>query len=151
VRPLQIAKSHCANFQNDGSCLGIYFNDDLTVRMVRPLPKCLLAGPIQRCEYFDECVAPMKLENKNPGIEAKMREDFAAGIRQYNLATGIATEVALRVCPNCKRRPLQPRKKLCAECRTEKRNETKRASRRKTSVRPRQFSEKSPSIGAAVL
>lgn len=150
MTPLEIAKSHCANYQNDGSCLGIHFGPNLIMRLVRPLPKCLLSGPIERCSYFDECVAPQKLGHKNPTTEAKMREGFAGGIRRYNRAIGRDTETPLRVCPNCNRNPLQPHKKLCAECRSESRKVSKRSSRQKTGVRRGQFREKSPSIAMAV-
>jgi hypothetical protein len=31
MAPLQAAKAHCPNFQVDGSCLGMYYKDDLSV------------------------------------------------------------------------------------------------------------------------
>src|SRR4029450_2893312 len=31
ITPLQAAKAHCANYQSDGSCLCIYYNDDLSI------------------------------------------------------------------------------------------------------------------------
>jgi hypothetical protein len=78
MTPLQLAKCHCANYQADGSCLGMYYNRDLSVAKCVPLPRCLLHEPVQRCPYFDEIIAPMKLEHKNPITEAKMREEFAS-------------------------------------------------------------------------
>jgi hypothetical protein len=112
--------------------------------------RCLLAKPIRRCPYFEECVMPMTVGHKNPAAEAKMRDQFVAGIRKYKRATGLSTGAPVRICPNCKKRPLEAGKKLCAICRAEKRKETKRASRRKHAG-SRQFSEKSPSMEAVVL
>lgn len=65
MTPLQTAKCHCANYQSDGSCLGVYYNKDGSIRCVRSLAKCLLADPIQRCPYFEEYIMPMKLEDSN--------------------------------------------------------------------------------------
>jgi hypothetical protein len=38
MTPLQAAKAHCANYQQDGSCLGFYYNDDLSVDWSRDRP-----------------------------------------------------------------------------------------------------------------
>jgi hypothetical protein len=59
MTPLQAAKAHCANYQPDGSCLGIYYNDDLSVdwSRYRPLPKCAIAS-CQACPYFEQIVLP---------------------------------------------------------------------------------------------
>src|ERR1700736_2604402 len=59
MTPLQAAKAHCANYQPDGSCLGIYYNDDLSIDWQRyaPRPRCLLADCGQ-CSYFEEIILP---------------------------------------------------------------------------------------------
>ena len=59
MTPLQAAKAHCANYQPDGSCLGIYYLGNLNIdeQRCRPLPKCLLTG-CQACPYFEETVLP---------------------------------------------------------------------------------------------
>jgi hypothetical protein len=43
MTPLQAAKAHCANHLPDGSCLGIYYNDDLSVdgSRYRPCEKAM--------------------------------------------------------------------------------------------------------------
>ena len=42
MTPVQAAKAHCANYQPDGFCLGIYYKDDLSVdhSKHRPYAKC---------------------------------------------------------------------------------------------------------------
>lgn len=81
--PSQVARAHCANFMSDGSCLGVYYNDDLSAKFCKPLPKCLLFGPkIERCAYFEECVMPIKIEHGGPARE-KNKTDFDEGIKIY--------------------------------------------------------------------
>jgi hypothetical protein len=65
MTPLQAAKEHCANYQPNGSCLGIYYSNDLSVDQsrYRPCTKCLLAEG-QRCPYFEEIVVPMKMSHE---------------------------------------------------------------------------------------
>jgi len=82
MTPRQIAKEHCANYQSDGSCLGVHYNDDLKISHVAPLPRCLLADPIRRCPYFEECVMPMKLEHPSRLVQNRMRDEFEEGVNQ---------------------------------------------------------------------
>ena len=131
MTPLQTAQAHCANFQSDGSCLGVYYNDDLTVPFVRPLPKCLLANPIQRCAYFEECVAPMKLEHANRATQEKLRSDFADALHQYRLAIEPPSVVA-RLCRDCQRNTGSRARQFCESCRLKRRKRTYRESQRRS-------------------
>jgi hypothetical protein len=74
MTPLQAAKAHCANYQAGGSCLGIYYNDDLSIDKTRykPCDKCLLAKG-KRCEYFEEIIVPMRMSRETG--EAKEQAD----------------------------------------------------------------------------
>ena len=62
MTPLRAAKAHCANYQPDGSCLGIAFGGDLSMYRFRKegLPCLLCSG--ERCSYFEEIIVPMRLE-----------------------------------------------------------------------------------------
>lgn len=71
MTPLQFAQAWCANWQPGGSCLGVNIHDDLTQRIGTPKPKCVCGDA--RCEYFEQCVAPVakRLELPRPAVEAK--------------------------------------------------------------------------------
>ena len=58
MTPLQAAKAHCANYQPDGSCLGIVFG---VYRFRKEGLPCLLCSG-ERCSYFEEIIVPMRLE-----------------------------------------------------------------------------------------
>jgi hypothetical protein len=114
---LQAAKAHCANYQPDGSCLGIYYNDDLSVdwSRYRPCDKCLLAEE-ERCAYFEEIILPMRLERP---VEAK---SFASAVSAYQRTHKLQS--LQRFCPECGKAPLLARQRLCADCRAKHRRET---------------------------
>jgi len=119
MTPLQAAKAHCANYQPDGSCLGIYYNDDLSVDWSRwqPRDKCLLAEG-KRCAYFEEIILPMRLARPN---EAKsLTKAITAYQRQHKL------QALQRFCPECREAPLAAKQKVCASCRVKRRQKTYR-------------------------
>jgi hypothetical protein len=126
VTPLQIADAHCGNYQSDGSCLGVYYNRELSVAFVRPLPKCLLCEPVRRCAYFDEVIAPMKLEHPNRERQNKFRTEFASAIHRYQLAVDSPATTG-RLCRKCNmRRTASESKQLCDPCRIENGRESRR-------------------------
>jgi hypothetical protein len=131
MTPLKAAKAHCANYQADGSCLGIYYNDDLSVdhSKYRPCARCLLADG-QRCEYFEEIVFPMRLERT---VEAK---SLASAVNAYQRRHRL--QALSRFCPECGETPLQARQRLCAKCRIKHRRDThqKYNSGRKSQIEP---------------
>jgi hypothetical protein len=125
MTPLQTAKCHCANYQSDGSCLGVYYNKDGSIRCVRSLAKCLLADPIQRCPYFEEYIMPMKLEDSNRFEQEKKRQSFEEGVHQYRMAIGPQT--ITRLCARCGQRDTGNKKtQYCLICREVRRKESHR-------------------------
>jgi hypothetical protein len=135
ITPLQAAKAHCANYQSDGSCLGIYYNDDLSIDSSRYEPRqvCLLSpssGRCPCCPYFEEIVLPQC-------------SPATARLYVQALPEGTVTTVRLepkRLCSNCQKREPAPGKLLCAECakertRISKREHMKRVRSGKTALR----------------
>jgi hypothetical protein len=123
---LQIAYAHCANWRKDGKgCLGAMIDDDLQIRRIHGRPKCLLGTPGERCEYFEECVAPM-----GPSIyDARQRAEFEAAVRDYRLAAKLPAAEE-RPCPVCGG-PIGKGRRFCDECAAAKRREaTRRAVQR---------------------
>jgi hypothetical protein len=115
---LQAAKAHCANYQPDGSCLGIYYNDDLSIDPSRyePLPSCLLAKG-ERCSYFEEIILPMRLARPD---EAKALAKAVNAYRELHELQG------QRFCPHCGETPLLAKQRVCTSCRAKRRRETHR-------------------------
>jgi hypothetical protein len=145
VTAFQAAKAHCANYQPDGSCLGIYYNDDLSMDKSRyePLPRCLLAEG-KRCAYFEEIILPMRLERPS---EAKALAKAVSTYRDLHELQG------QRFCPRCEETELLARQKVCAACRVKRRREAYRKynSRRNcqnavldTTVKPISTREENP-------
>jgi hypothetical protein len=120
MTPLQIAKSHCANHQANGSCLGADFDDNLRPRPCHPKPACLLATPGVRCLYFEEAVAPMG----TAGWPARQAQDFAEAVRDYRRAACIAHKS--RLCPQCKTREIEPGRRFCDSCKAVNRRKAAR-------------------------
>ena len=119
MTPLQAARAHCPNYQADGSCLGIYYNDHLSIdrSRYRPCEQCLL-GAGKRCEYFEEIIAAMRPARPK---EAKALAKAVSGYQRQHKLHSFA-----RSCPKCGERPLLRRQRMCAECRAERRRETHR-------------------------
>jgi len=125
MSPLQAAKEHCANW-DCGACLGIYYKDDLSIDWSRhkPLPRCLLAEG-KRCPYFEEIIIPMRMS----------RETEAATVRADKKDKAVASYMKLhklspvthRICPDCQKEPLLPRRRVCDACRRHRRRATKRS------------------------
>jgi hypothetical protein len=114
MTPLQAAKAHCANYQSDGSCLGMYYNDDLSVdhSKYRPCARCLLADG-KRCEYFEECVMPMPIDRvKHP----KEAAGFAAACHEYRRSIQGAPSAIKRLCRACRKCEVVGLKRFCGTC-----------------------------------
>jgi hypothetical protein len=117
MTPLQAAKDYCANYQANGTCLGIAFRDDLSMYKFRQegLP-CLLCNG-QRCVSFEAIIVPMRMSRETP--EAKTRADkkeraVRAYLDQHALHSGKSS--AKRVCLDCRRVELQGQAKFCERC-----------------------------------
>ena len=106
MTPLQAAKAHCANYQPDGSCLGVYYNDDLSIDKVRynPMSTCVFRSEHpEPCPYFEEIVLPQ--ERSAEGQYYDLMKDFA-----------IQRKSAKRMCLNCHRVALAPKQRYCPKC-----------------------------------
>jgi hypothetical protein len=137
MTPLQAAKAHCANYQSDGSCLGIYYHDDLSVdhSKYRSCAKCLLADG-KRCEYFEEIIVPMRMSRETAEGKARAEKKDAA-VNEYLLMHNLVRSQngAKKMCLTCRRVEVEGKQKYCYKC-AEKRN---RASYRKSKRRFRSF------------
>jgi hypothetical protein len=114
MTPLQAARAHCANYQADGSCLGIYYNDDLSVDLLkhRPCARCLLADG-KRCEYFEECVMPMRIDRVKHPKEATA---FGEACYEYQVNTQGAPSAIKRLCRACRKCEVVGLKRFCRTC-----------------------------------
>ncbi len=60
MTPLQFAKAQCCNYENDGTCTGVgYDNKGNPKRFSNGKTKCVLSDPAVRCGFFEECVIRM--------------------------------------------------------------------------------------------
>jgi hypothetical protein len=128
MTPLQAAKRHCANYQPDGSCLGVYYNDDVSVDWSRylPLPKCVI-GSCEACPYFEEIVLPQ--------VPASVAEEYSKSLPAAAATTVRPQRQAKRMCAECRKREVAPRKKYCPACaRGKQREAARRAMRAKRSL-----------------
>ena len=136
---LQIAYAECANWRKDGKgCLGAIIDDDLQIRRCKPRERCLLSTPGERCQYFEECVAPM-----GPSIyDEARRVAFMAAVRDYRLAAKLPCAEE-RPCPMCGR-PMEPRQRFCEICAAARRKASNRAAFRRHWVTSKQLMANGP-------
>jgi len=120
---LPLAKEHCANCQN-GICTGVDIQlDGIAVRFLPEGSSCLLSQ-CQRCAYFEQSVLPMeKWDWKNP---AEGRAFHGAADHYRMMHPDSLTAAAKRKCPDCRKRALLPRQRVCGEC-SQKRKKTSHA------------------------
>jgi hypothetical protein len=152
MTPLQAAKAHCANYQPDGSCLGIYYNRDLSIDRAscRPCGKCLLADD-QRCTYFEEIILPMQMSRETAqAVVAADKKDSA--VKHYLTLHHLipSRQNAKKVCLACRRVEVEGKEKYCYRCAVKR----KRSSYRLSKQRSRSFDvQKNPNspIGAEAL
>lgn len=114
MTPLQFAKEQCANYQGDGGCAGIGINDDGSTFMFGRKPACVLSLK-QRCKYFEECVLPMHIEPCNAVNIARAKEKEEA-VRLYSHDAPRIARASGRLCPQCRKREVEPPKRLCYSC-----------------------------------
>ena len=136
---LQIAYAECANWRKDGKgCLGAIIDDDLQIRRCKPRERCLLSTPGERCQYFEECVAPM-----GPSIyDEARRVAFMAAVRDYRLAAKLPCAEE-RPCPMCGR-AMEPRQRFCEVCAGARRKASNRAAFRRHWVTSKQLMANGP-------
>lgn len=138
-----LAALHCANYNTDGSCVGAMIDDDLQIRVCRPKPKCLLNTAGVRCRYFEECVMPMNSSDWPELRTPQQHEEFARLVHLYRRAANVPSQNGRRC--GCGRE-LEPRKRMCYQCRQKARRSSYRDSKRKTRVPCPQLSQKTPRI-----
>ena len=152
MTPLKAAKAHCANYQPDGSCLGIYYNDDLSVdrSRYRPCEKCLLAEG-KRCDYFEEIIVPMRMSRETAEAKAQADKKEAAVNTYLKLQELIPSKKeAKRMCLQCRRIEIEGIARFCEKCALRRKlASTRRSKRSKQGLNGRK-SEISP-IGAEAL
>ena len=129
MTPLQFARAECANFDaTTGACKGIGIKDDGSLFSFGSKPACVLNNRTP-CPYFEECVLPMGIDPVNARnlVRIKERDEarylYAQFSPTYSKQTG-------RVCPVCKERNLEPRRRLCYVCADANRKASKRESMR---------------------
>ena len=151
VTPLQFITVDCANLESDGSCRGIMIAPDLTMRVCRPLPRCLVAEG-KRCEYVETCVAPMADWTTEPRLAASRQ----AAVAEYRRITKQGEDLT-RQCPECGG-PMRKGKQYCPECADARRKASNRAAQARhrrngdaLSAEVQNFQLKSPMISIGNL
>jgi len=141
MTPLQAARAHCANYQSDGSCLGMFYKNDLSVDWSRhrPLPRCLLALG-QPCSYFEECVMPMRIDR---GKHPKEATGFAEACHEYRVSIQGAASAIKRLCGACRKCEVTGLKRFCRSCAEKRERAGDRLRKRKSRLDVRK-TENSP-------
>jgi hypothetical protein len=105
MRPQQLARTECANWQ-DGACAGIEEHHD----------KCLVADG-EKCAYFEGSVLQLDALSKD--------DRYRQQIIEARIAYNGRAEARGRPCPDCGT-PMRPRQRYCDECRKKRRREAAR-------------------------
>jgi ribosomal protein L37E len=132
MSPVQAAKERCAKYDN-GACLGIYYNDDLSIdrSRYRPLARCLVSESDQGCPDFEECALGLRISRETLAL-AKRADALASAIWQYRVTTATEPSRSIkRICRECGRPDLEPGKRLCAMCGKMRVKESKRRYQQK--------------------
>jgi hypothetical protein len=119
---LQVAKVECANCDSAGNCAGIGIADNLKLYRFRKPGRCWLAldelGKIERCQYFEECVASLAKGRAQTAMTQEQRRaaaSLAEGVNAYEIAVVPVPTVKYAKCKSCHRRVHAP-KRLCERC-----------------------------------
>jgi hypothetical protein len=119
---LQAAKAECANCDGAGNCAAVSIADDLSCYMFRTPGRCWLAlddqGKIKRCQYFEQCVAPLAKKRAQAACTQEQQHaaaSLAAGVHTYEMAVMQVPTVKYAKCKSCHRR-VHPPKRLCGHC-----------------------------------
>jgi len=126
MTPPQAAKAHCANYQPDGSCLGIAFRDDLSMSRFRQEGLSCALRTCEACPYFEENVLPQ--------VPASVAEEYRTSL-SVDAVTSVRPQRSIKLCPDCKKRELEPRRRFCSTCaRIRKRASDRKHVRQKRSL-----------------
>ena len=128
---LRAAKEHCANW-DCGTCLGMYYKDDLSVDWSRhsPRPTCLLTDG-KRCPFFEEIVIPTRMSRETAQSKARADKKDAAVQTYLTLHQLIPTKTkAKRMCLECRRAEVGGRQRFCQKCGQRRKRASYRLSKR---------------------
>lgn len=137
MTPLKFARDECANYNKDGSCLGVRLEDLISPlepwdpghpkRFLNSNNKCLLNPAYhknKRCRYFEKMVLPIA-DWPSPVDEPNLQLKRQEARNKYYAKRGIEmkkTKQRLCACGAT----LEKRKRMCPRCRAEKARESKR-------------------------
>jgi len=144
MNPHTFAMRDCANYiAKDGSCLGILVEcltePDKPTR-AKPLPRCLLAGKLRPCRYFEKVVLPLA-DQPSPKNEPDLQRQRLEARQKYLAARKLEVpeKLSLRTCPECGG-PLAKRRRYCEKCTQKRRLATYRQRRMKNKFAAPQLS-----------
>ena len=119
---LQVAKVECANSDSAGNWADIGIADNLKPYRFRKPGRCWLAldelGKIERCQYFEECVASLAKARAQTAMTQEQRRaaaSLAEGVNAYEIAVLPVPTVKYAKCKSCDRQVHAP-KRLCERC-----------------------------------
>jgi hypothetical protein len=122
MTPIQVAKAECANCDSAGNCAGIGFADNGSLYRFRQPGKCWLApdehGQIKRCQYFEQCVAPLakkRVQAASTQEQQHAAASLAEGVHAYEKAVMPVPTIKFAKCKRCQRQ-VYPPKRLCEQC-----------------------------------
>jgi hypothetical protein len=151
----KLAETHCANWCRGGICEGadVDLKTGRHFRWRRAGCPCLLSTD-QRCPYFEQCVLPMEGRKEKDWPTFAQGEAFRKAARLYHAAfpETVTHPPDIRKCPDCGKRPVEPRKRYCSECRNRRRKATDAGNHRnwrKTTDHRHTVNENGSSLGAA--
>ena len=142
MTPFQFAKRECANYNKDGSCLGVAAEDlvdtngpwwnrkAITAKFLHQKSKCALSKAGERCLYFEQVILPLA-DCRSPKDELNLQSKRQKAKALYIARVGLASleKAKSRFCECgaaiCKR------KRFCYKCAAKKRRETRRISQNK--------------------
>lgn len=134
MNPHTFAMRDCANYQTkDGSCLGILVEclcDPGKPMRAKPLERCLLAGKLRPCPYFEKVVLPLA-DQASPKSEPDLQRQRLEARKKYLEARKVEVPetLSLRTCPDCGG-PLAKRQRYCSECSRKRQKQHDREYRR---------------------
>lgn len=118
MTPLQAAKAHCANYQPDGSCLGVAFRHDLKMYRFRDPNSCVFhETPCQACPYFEQTVLPQ--------VPASVADEYRLSL-PAGTETTVRPQRSIKLCADCNKSELEPRQRYCERCATNRNRKSKR-------------------------
>ena len=143
MNPHTFAMRDCANYiLKDGSCLGIpveCLTEPEKPVLAKPLPRCLLAGKLRPCRYFEKVVLPLA-DCPSPKGEPDLQKQRLEARQKYLEARKMEIpEVENRLCPDCGG-PLAKRRRYCQKCTQKRRLAAYRQRRAKTKLAAPQLS-----------